>query len=644
MPRGRRLIGVLFLLLSFILAGLILTDALPILRGPAPETSEWYWPYLLRPLDGWWPALLAGTLLILVGGWWLRREEERAGLPLLILVVVNLALQLGLIYADRPNIGAELVDRTLSKASNGYLATAGEIDDLNEALRHFPDLMPTFDNDHARTHPPGFIAAHWLTDHALREFPAVADILARPATYWRCTDLWVLSRSPSTAASLFIWAWIPPLLAALTVIPGYRLSRRWFDPLPARLATLLVATLPALLVFVPTPDQIFACLSLLSLLWLVAGLEEKRSATVLLSGLVVSLMSFLSLGNVAWGALLGGYILWWMLANWSKRGDSLTGARFWALPALFVTGAAVFWMVYWVGWGVAPWTIARVGLAQHYELVTSLRRYDWWLASNLVDFLIFAGPPVVVGLFWRAVSVIRRPRDRHADDGRITILLVLLLLVINLAGSTRGEVGRLWLVFMPTAAVVAGGVFGNRFNDRRSVWLLLVAQVVLVLSVGLAWRSLYAVILPVQRPVLGAAVPSSRTDLAFAVTADQAIRLTGYDLPLSTVGPGDVIDLTLYWQSHEPTLRPYTIFVQLLDTSGAIIAQQDRWPVDSQWPTTCWASGEVVPDRYLIAIPPDAVPGTYSLVTGLYDAVSGSRLRLTDGIDNFPVAEILVGP
>ena len=407
---------------------------------------------------------------------------------------------------------------------------------------------------------------------------------------------------------------------------------------------MLVATLPALLVFAPTPDQIFACLSLLSLLWLVAGLEEKRPAAVLMSGLVVSLMSFLSLGNVAWGALLGGFILWWLLVNWPKRGDSQTGARLWAMPALFVAGTAVCWVVYWLGWGVAPWTIARVGLAQHYELVTSLRRYDWWLASNLVDFLIFAGPPVVVGLFWRAATVIRRPRDRYPDDGRIALLLVLLLLAINLVGSTRGEVGRLWLVFMPTAAVVAGGIFGKRLKDRRSVWLLLVAQVVLVLSVGLAWRSLYAVILPVEPPVLETVVPSSLTGLAFVVAPDQAIRLAGYDLPESTVAPGDVIDLTLYWQSDKPTLRPYTVFVQLLDATGAIIAQQDRWPVDGRWPTTCWAGGEVVPDIYVIPIPPDTLPGTYTLVTGLYDAVLGSRLRLTDGADNFLVAEILVSP
>ena len=52
--------------------------------------------------------------------------------------------------------------------ANGYLATAGEIDDLNDALSRFPELMPTFDNDDDYRHT--FYAAnqaiHYL-DHTI---------------------------------------------------------------------------------------------------------------------------------------------------------------------------------------------------------------------------------------------------------------------------------------------------------------------------------------------------------------------------------------------------------------------------------------------------------------------------------------------
>ncbi len=640
MPRGR-LLGFLFLLLAIVLAGLILTDAWPILRGPAPETSEWYWPYLLRPVARWWPSLLVAMMLAALGGWWLRREDDRAVLPLSALVLLSVALQLAFVYADRPAVGAELVDRTLSKASSGYLATAGEIDDLGEALRRYPELMASFDNDHARTHPPGFVAVHWLTDHALRRLPGLAEELARPATYWRCTDLWLLARPPATAASLLLWAWLPLLLGAMTILPAYRLGRLWFGRVPARVVALWVATLPALLVFVPTPDQIFACLSLVSLLWLVVGLREMRPIPVLAAGLTISLMSFLSLGNVAWGALLGIYALWWAATSSSSQEPAL---RRWVMVAGFAVTAATFWLVYWLGWGVAPWVVAQVGLDQHYKLVTSLRRYDWWLGSNLIDFALFAGPPVVVGLLWRAGETIRRREGRALPDGRIALLLTALLVVITLAGSTRGEVGRLWLVFMPAAAVIAAGLFARRSNDRLGLWLILVAQLVLALSIGLSWRTFYAVILPVERPEFTSAVPAAVAEESFVVPNSHIIRLVGYNLPHVTATAGGALDLTLYWEADGPTLRPYTVFVQLLDSSGAIIAQKDGWPVDGRWPPTCWAAAEIVSDHYTIELPGETPPGTYKLVIGLYDAASGERVKTTQNTDFVHLGDITILP
>ncbi len=628
MPRGR-LIALSILTLTLVIAGLILTDAWPALRGPAPETSEWYWPYLLRPVARWWPAFLTGLALVGVGGWWLRRRDEGFRLPLLLLVALNLALQVAFIYADRPAVGAELVDRTLSKASNGYQATAGEIAGLNDALRRFPELMLTFDNEHARTHPPGLIVAHWLTDHALRRVPSIAEALARPATQWRCTDLWVLARPPSVAAALLLWSWAPLLLAALTVAPAYGLSREWFAPRHARLPTLLAAALPALLVFAPTPDQMFACLAMGSLFLLVSGLRRMRWLRVLAAGLVVSLMTFLSLGNAAWVALLAGYALWWWVWPAEEDGASWREGKRWLMVVLLAVSALSFWLVYWIGWGVAPWAVARVGLGQHYELVTSLRRYEWWLGYNLLDFLLFAGLPVALGLIWRAIHAARR-RDR-LPDGRLALLLVVLLLALNLAGSTRGEVGRLWLVFMPAAAVLAGGIFSRKLNDSLSLWLLLIAQVVLAWSIGLAWRPLYAVILPVERPVMAEASPAAYVDATFLTPDGRELRLMGFDLPSDDLTPGGSMDVTLFWGASGPSLRAYTVFAQLLDAGGAIVAQADGWPAGGLWPTTCWAAGETVADARRLALPEALPPGAYRLVVGLYDAATGARLATAGG-------------
>lgn len=644
MPRSR-VIAILLLFFSLILAALILTDLWPFLRGPAPETSEWYWPHLLRPVARWWPAIGSASMMLIFGFWWVGRKDERETIPLLFLVMLGLGLQFGLLYADRPNIGAELVDRTLSKASSGYLATAGETDDLADALRRFPELMPAFDNDHARTHPPGFIMAYWLTDHVLRRFPDPATLLARPATRWRCTDLWVLARPPATAASLFIWSWVPAFLAALTAPLAYRLAVRLGGSRPAaRLSALLVATLPALLVFSPTPDQIFAFMSILSLLALVAGLRKRRYELVLLAGVTVSVMTFLSIGNIAWLALLGGFTVMWLI--WPLPDDGqppdwhqVRGLLF---PALFAIGGVSIWFIYWLGWGVPPWEIIRVGLQQHYELVTSLRRYDWWFVYNLIDFLLFAGPAVVLGLVWRFGSAARDWRKRWGTEARLAILLVVVLLGVHLAGSTRGEVGRLWLLFMPTAAILAGGAWMKPTNDRLTALLILATQLIVAVSIGLGWRPFYAVILPVERPEIPAMKsPDMMVDATFLTPDGRTIRLIGFDAPEPGNLTGEVFDTTLYWQADGATLNAYTVFVHLIDESGQVVAQQDNWPVGGRWPSTCWDGGEVIVDRYQLQLPPAAMPGDLRLVAGLYDAGSNTRLRTPDGADSIRLLESL---
>lgn len=631
-----RAFAFLLLGISLVLAVLILTDIWPFLRGPAPETSEWFWPYFLRPIQRWWPSIVLAVLFLIFGIWWVDRNDDRETIPLLLLALLGFSLQLSILFADRANIGAELVDRTLSKASNGYLATAGEIDNIGDALRRFPELMPALDNDHARTHPPGFIIAHWLTDQVLRRFPDLANILARPATLWRCTDLWILARPVSTAASLFLWSWLPPLLGALTAPVAYWLARLWSTRPAARLSALLVATLPALLVFSPTPDQIFAFMSVLSLWVLIVGLQKQRYSLLLLAGVITSVMTFFSIGNFAWMALLAAFTLLWLVwpapeainfLDWRNRRSGL-------FLILFVIGGVSIWVIYWLGWGVAPWRIIQVGLQQHYELVTSLRRYDWWFAYNLVDFFLFAGPAVVIGLLWQFATGLLSRRRGLEVEARLAILLTILLVGIHIAGSTRGEVGRLWLVFMPLAAVLAGGVWMKAARDRVVPRVILAAQLVLVLSIGLGWRSFYAVILPIERPEISPIrEPEFPLDSVFFTPDGQTIRLLGFDAPKSIVTAGDNFEVTLYWQTDRPTLKPYTVFLHLVDKSGEVIAQQDNWPVSGLWPSTCWVGRDIIADPYVLEIPSHISSDGYMLIVGLYDAGTNNRLRTLKDTD-----------
>lgn len=643
-----RIAAVVVCLMSLVLAALILTDAVPGLRGPAPGTGEWYWPYLLRPFARWWPAALFALGLVLVGVWWVALRPSRRW-PIVLVAGLALGLQLGLVYADRPNMGAELIDRTLSKDTTGYAAIAGELDDLNAFLREFPELMPAFDNEHARTHPPGFIAAYWLADRALRTAPDLARALAAPVRFWRCTDLWVLSRPASTAAGLLVGSWVPVLSAALVPVMAFFVARRLYRGPAAALAATLAAVIPALLVFSPTPDQVLALLSLVSLWPLLKGLNGRHVGWLALAGLVLSIMTMLSIGNVAWAGLLTVYtVLSARRRRWTTK-DWAAG-----LSALAVGGLSL-WLIYWLGWGVAPWKVVGVGLDQHYQLVTSQRAYSTWLAYNPLDALLFAGLAVVVGWGGLTVAALVRPNWRRSEAGLLAVLLAAALLLLALSGSTRGEVGRLWLVFMPLAAVLAGGGWTAAMGAKPlrppgltaprlpglEVALILLAQLAVMLAIGLAWRPLQAVILPVERPAMAAAPNGlNPLDVVFLSSEGRLLRLSGYRFGPVVNGS---ITAQLVWTALGPTWEPYTIFAHVLDGQGALVAQQDNWPVNGAWPTTCWRLDETIVDPYALQLPEDLPAGDYTLVVGVYGGPDGQRLRTAAGLDAIPLTRFTVG-
>lgn len=636
---NRRLSLVIFPALALIV--LIFSDAVPWLRGPAPETSEWYWPYLLRPFPRWWLPIIVALLFMMIAAWWLRQpaNSRRDILALLALSSVMIGLQLALIYADRPAVLAELVDRTLSNLSGGYFEPAAAITDLNTALQNYPALMPNFVAEHARTHPPGLIAANNRTIAFFDHFPRLSLALARLVYPGRCTDLWLLERPYPVAAALLIWSIMPLIAAAVTIWPGYALAHQWLEPAAARLATLLIATIPALLLFAPKVVQLYPPLILLLFWALSHGLKTDRLRWFFLAGLLYSLLTFLSLGNLALALPIGLYVL---LDLWRRQ--RLTAVSLLLKAAGLTAGGLALWLIYWWGWGVPPWAIVQTGLDQHYSLVTLLRRYDWWVIWNLIDGLVYGGWPLVLGFAAAVGTAVAALRTRSlTPTHQMALALAVLLLFLDFSGSARGEVGRLWLFFMPLMAVPAAERLAHWLPTRRRQLLAVGLQLAIAVSLGLAWQPVRPVIVVAQPPATAQpTIPTTILDATFTETIGKTtpIHLLGADLPASTAVPGGKPAFTLYWQTERGTVRPYTVFTHLIAPDGSLAAQQDNWPVSGQWPSTCWPAGETVVDRYELTLPPDLPPGDYRLFTGLYDARDGTRLTMADGADALHLATI----
>jgi hypothetical protein len=106
----------------------------------------------------------------------------------------------------------------------------------------------------------------------------------------------------------------------------------------------------------------------------------------------------------------------------------------------------------------------------------------------------------------------------------------------------------------------------------------------------------------------------------------EAVRLRGYDLGTQENEDGQVLKVTLYWQADEPIPQDYTVFVQVLNEVGMLVTQKDNQPVGGTYPTSVWETGAIIPDTYLIPVPPQMKAGDYRLIAGMYLYPSLERL------------------
>jgi hypothetical protein len=124
-------------------------------------------------------------------------------------------------------------------------------------------------------------------------------------------------------------------------------------------------------------------------------------------------------------------------------------------------------------------------------------------------------------------------------------------------------------------------------------------------------------------------------DYPLEISFGDVARLTGFSLPKTALSAQDKIPLTLIWQSLSS--RPgqnYVVFTHLLDEQGRLIAQHDGPPANGARPISGWVIDEYVIDEHQLAFLDADYAGSAQLEVGLYDPLSGERLRLEDGSDH----------
>ncbi|HOG46086.1 MAG TPA: glycosyltransferase family 39 protein [Anaerolineae bacterium] len=105
---------------------------------------------------------------------------------------------------------------------------------------------------------------------------------------------------------------------------------------------------------------------------------------------------------------------------------------------------------------------------------------------------------------------------------------------------------------------------------------------------------------------------------------DSSLQLLGYSFGrlgaayegAAAYGPGEAVELVLFWQALQTPRGDVQANLRLVDRSGQVRFEQRGQPTGGRYPPAQWQPGEVVRDSIHLRLPGDLTPGQYRLLLG----------------------------
>ncbi|HTP09687.1 MAG TPA: glycosyltransferase family 39 protein, partial [Anaerolineae bacterium] len=530
----------------------------------------------------------------------------------------------------------EFFTDTTSPSVDGFYSVAVTTPDLLAQLPHYAEFMRTLPI-HPQTHPPGLVVLHWLTWQGFETLPDLANSLAIPLRTLQCQNAALMSLDNAQIASAIV-GMIVPVIGGFAVWPLYALGRRLIGARQAALAAAIFLLLPMFVMWPAEWDQVYPLLLLASLYFIHTGLEARSTWRFMAAGLMLSIATFMSIGNMVMAVIAVVYmIVWWFMSVPRREIFKRESVQHWTGQFFaLITGCAVIWVIYVIAYRVPLSDILTVGERLLLEgtrcpiCPSTHRTYGLWVIWNVVDFALFLSLPIVILLLVRLPALLKKSYlavrwGQAVAWVPLAVAALSVFVVLDVAGITRGEVSRLWAYFGPLFVLLALVPAKMQWTLKRGGLAVLLGLIALqVFSMNTRWDT-YPSYMD-EPPAREANFVTPRPQLPANIDFAQQIKLVGADL---NIGASD-LGLNLYWQALTQPEHAYTVFVHVLDEQGNLIAQQDNMPVHDQLLTSCWQPGEQVTDPYTVALSAQAAQRA-SVEIGLYRLDTGERLPRDDG-------------
>ncbi len=629
--------------LSLVWAYVFARNLVPVLRG----TPDWRWLYRpVQSLNRILPLIL-GVCLYIPLGLWLRGRRSVTGL-LVWAALGSIALSLAATYV-RGDILFRLYSVTASGRAEGWQMAAARIQDLPATLRSWSQFMVESDaySPHIDHSPPGIVIIYYLFGRLLDRFPTLANALAEPLRWQLCQVLGSYTSGQSATAWLGVTA---PLWAGLTVIPLYFFGRRAYGEEAARWSALWWPLIPSLLMFTPLPNTLYPLLALLVIGMLWEGLSSDRPAWVIAAGLLMSVLTFLTLTFLPL-LLFAGLLA--CAAYWRRSRSRSSASPKWYWPfemgLLFGIGLSVVWVIAYAASGLSLPSLlqnaqqTQAGIAQY-------RPYASWLALNFNDYLMFTGWPLALLALLAGWSGIRGLASRRApgDGAILTLTLALTLLIIDASGTPRGEWGRIMLFLSPWLLLAAGCMLQNR---PAAGWPITIAQGIAALVMVISLQ-----VITIEFKTREAPVPPETAPAPSGAPIYSGSAVFGGNIRLETVSggvttridnqgnPQSYLDLWLTWDTLAVMHLPYTYSLQPVAGDGSPIGPAASVPpFTDSYPMTCWrpASGALT-DQIRIPLPAQPAGGSW-VDLSVIDPATRQPLTVTEATRT-PANLLQIGP
>ena len=520
---------------------------------PLGVEGEWLWTRHSLPedltsfLDRSLPALVAAAVLMIYGSILERRITDFrrpavAGALLVLTLLTGYWQSSVLQTAATPHRELRPLWVLYDKYATGYfLQAVQEPRSTFQVLQQYEREMSAGDVLHKGTHPPGLFLFNRLALWCTASRPSTWTYLPQFMNGQSITTFRRLEAEASLAAPLQ-----PPQFAALilTAVVSFWVSACLPATLFALLSQLtsrrdawrfavLAATLPAISVFQPRSDVLYAVSGIVLLFLVTMSMRQRGLIKVLLSGCLAGFWMFgCLLVSLAHVPIALAAVFFWLFALIRVRSDvnaevpppetggspgfsdvTLRVRLFLAALAKGLAFACSLW-AFSLSTGCNMLSIWTWNLKNHAAFYGQFPRTWWkWLPVNVLEMMLSVGLPVCLLVLY---GIIRRFLSNRvaadnvrnletSEDGAIpggrtvarinltplrqlSISLAITWILLLVSGKNMGEAARLWCFVTPWWLILLAdvGLPGLTASGGRRIWVWLLFCQLLVCAVTTA--------------------------------------------------------------------------------------------------------------------------------------------------------------